>query len=128
VTHLFLLSRSTEFTISHDEIEHEFHRRLQQQLQRRKQEQRQQQLQAANNTNNTRPSRYSCTLAPIPSCSDLGSSVTDVATSSKSDGQLGDLESLRRLLLAERHYVPVAELCRGHWAALLLQCGYQACE
>jgi hypothetical protein len=38
------------------------------------------------------------------------------------------LEALQQLLLAERHYVPVVELFRGHWGALLLQCGYEACE
>ncbi|WIA17470.1 hypothetical protein OEZ85_014310 [Tetradesmus obliquus] len=127
----FNMPESTEFAISHDEIEQEFHRRLQQQQQRRKQEQQQQQQQAPNNSS-SRPSRYSCSLAPIPSCSDLSCStrpegVTNSNAKSKSNNsRLDDLEAVRKLLLAERHYVPVVELLRGHWGALLLQCGYQA--
>uniref|UniRef100_A0A383WEF0 Major facilitator superfamily (MFS) profile domain-containing protein n=1 Tax=Tetradesmus obliquus TaxID=3088 RepID=A0A383WEF0_TETOB len=129
----FNMPESTEFAISHDEIEQEFHRRLQQQQQRRKQEQQQQQQQQqAPNNSSSRPSRYSCSLAPIPSCSDLSCStrpegVTNSNSNSKSNNsQLDDLEAVRKLLLAERHYVPVVELLRGHWGALLLQCGYQA--
>jgi hypothetical protein len=126
--------RSTEFAVSHDEVEQEFHRRLQQQLQQRKAEQQQQQQQQP--AGNTRSSRYSCSLAPIPSCSDLSCSAQqfssgDCATNkrrNKSNKVSDDLEAVRLLLLAERHYVPAVELFRKHWGALLLQCGYEACE
>ncbi|KAF6257270.1 major facilitator superfamily domain-containing protein [Scenedesmus sp. NREL 46B-D3] len=133
----FNMPESTEFAIRHDEIEQEFHRRLQQQLQLKKQEEQQQQQQQQQQRQvpgNSRAGRYSCTLTPIPSCSDLscsarhGSSgdVVTNAVSDKSDMGSTDLEALRQLLLAERHYVPVVELFRSHWRALLLQCGYEA--
>jgi hypothetical protein len=135
-THVALcVCRSTEFAVSHDEIEQEFHRRLQQQLQQRKAEQPLQQQQQQTAVSN-RSSRYSCSLAPIPSCSDLscsarqgssGDYVTDSKSNTKSNKAADDLEAVRQQLLAERHYVPAVELFRKHWGALLLQCGYEAC-
>jgi len=30
--------------------------------------------------------------------------------------------------VASKHYVPVVELFRGHWAGILVQTTYEACE
>jgi hypothetical protein len=57
-----------------------------------------------------------------------GSESVTNSNSNRNNKAVDDLEAVRELLLAERHYVPVVELFRGHWGALLLQCGYEACE
>ena len=39
-----------------------------------------------------------------------------------------DVEAGSSPAVANKHYVPVVELFRGHWAGILVQTTYEACE
>lgn len=122
------MPESVEFTSNHDELDHEYHRRLQQQQQARRHQQHimhgcQQHQLAASCTEGHSPAAKDAAVPAASSSSAEESERTEQGWADEA-GSAGDADAAD----ASRHYVPLLELFRGYWSGLALHVAYAACE
>lgn len=128
------MPESVEFSSNHDELDQEYHRRLQQQQQTKQHhmhltaDAQQHQLTAAGaetglSATGKAKDTDAAAAAVLSSEASAGSEKTE-------DGWVDEAGSARDgdAAVASRHYVPLLELFRGYWSGLVLHVAYAACK
>jgi hypothetical protein len=125
------MPESVEFSSNHDELDQEYHRRLQQQQQTKQHrmhltaDAQQQQLAAAGaETGLSATGKAKDTDAAAAAVLSSEASAGSEAGWVDEAGSVGDGEAA----VASRHYVPLLELFRGYWSGLVLHVAYAACK
>jgi hypothetical protein len=119
------MPESVEFKSNHDELDSEYHHRLQQQQVQKHQKQLRQQHQQGVSTSTDgdagadKDAAVGSDMQAVARDSAAGSERTEEGWVDEGEG--GEDSS-------KKHYVPLLELFRGYWSGLVLHVAYAACE
>jgi len=120
------MPESVEFNSNHEELDDEYHRRLQKQLAKRHQKQLRYQAQQHHVA-----ARDSEGGVGTPVSKDVAGSELQGTPRTSAGGSAVEeawAEEAGEEAVASRHYVPLLELFRGYWSGLVLHVAYAACE